>query len=91
MVVFTARDDERAWLGSGMALSALWLAATRQGLAVAPQTHVIEDPRLRAQLRRQVFDDLGWPQVLLRVGWPQARLQPPPRTPRRPLAEVLRG
>ncbi|ROR90842.1 Acg family FMN-binding oxidoreductase [Nocardioides aurantiacus] len=89
--VYTAADDPLAWLRSGMALSAVWLEATRQGLAVAPQTHALEQPRLRSQLRHDVFDDLGWPQVVLRVGWPQSRHHLLPHTPRRPLSEVVRA
>lgn len=88
--IYTGGDDEPAWLRSGMALSALWLAATEQGLALAPQTHLTELPDLRRELRADLFDDLGWPQVILRVGWPQPRLHLLPRTSRRPLADVLR-
>lgn len=90
LALLTAADDEPSWLRCGMALSAVWLEATRQGLSVVPQTHVTEDPDLRRELRRVVLDDLGWPQAVLRVGWPSTRQQPAARTPRRSLDDVVR-
>ncbi len=88
LALLTAADDAPSWLRCGMALSAVWLEATRQGLSVVPQTHVTEDPELRLELRHVVLDDLGWPQALLRVGWPSSRHDPLPRTPRRSFSDV---
>ena len=59
----TVDDDAAAWLGAGTALSALWLEATRGGMALTPTTEVVELDETRALLRREVLHDALHPQV----------------------------
>lgn len=89
VVLFAARDDAAAWLRAGEGLSALWLTAAQSGLSVVPLSQVIEVERTRAAFRAEVLGGLAEPLVLARVGWQAMNRSPLPRTPRRPLEEVL--
>ena len=40
-------------------------------------------------VRRDVLGDSGFPQLVLRVGWPLPRAETLPATPRRPVEEVV--
>ena len=89
VVLFAARDDEASWLRAGEGLSALWLTAAQGGLSVVPLSQVIEVERTRAAFRAEVLGGLAEPLVLARIGWQAMNRTPLPRTPRRPLDEVL--
>lgn len=89
LAICTARDDVRAWLDAGEALSALWLRATIAGLSVVPLSQVIEVAETRRTLIDQLFFAMARPQLLLRIGWQEVTRSPMPATPRRPLDEVL--
>jgi len=89
LAICTAHDDQDAWLRAGETLSALWLDATRAGLSVVPLSQVIEVPEAREALHRDVFAEMALPQLLLRIGWQEIARSNLPRTPRRPLGEVL--
>ncbi len=67
VVLFGAEDDRAAWLRAGQALSAVWLHATLQGLAVLPFSQVIEIDGTRAMMRR-ILSHLGHPYLVLRLG-----------------------
>ncbi len=85
-VLTTDTDRPADWLAGGQALMRVLLVATREGIASSQLNQPIEIPALRQQLR----DELrlpGWPQVVLRLGYPAGPL--PPATPRRPAAELL--
>ena len=90
VAIGTVDDDAAAWLGAGSALSALWLDATRGGMALTPSTEVVELDERRRLLRREVLHDALHPQVVARIGWPAAAHAPAPTTPRRPLEDVIR-
>jgi nitroreductase len=90
VAIGTVDDDAAAWLGAGSALSALWLEATRAGMALTPTTEVVELDATRRLLRREVLHDALYPQVVARIGWPAAAHAPAPSTPRRPLEDVIR-
>jgi len=62
------------------------LAATAQGLVCSQLNQPIEFPALR-QLLRDELRLPGWPQVILRLGYPAG--SPPPPPPRRPADDVL--
>jgi nitroreductase len=85
----TGHDDQAAWLQAGQTLSALWLHATRAGLSIVPLSQVIEVPETRGALHEDVLAGMAHPQLLLRVGWQEIARTTLPRTPRRPLDEVL--
>lgn len=82
-------DDIGAWLRTGEGLSALWLQATREGLSVVPLSQVIELDETRQRLRIDVLRRLGFPHILIRVGWQAISRGTVPTTPRRPLDDVL--
>jgi nitroreductase len=85
-VLSTDTDRPVDWLAGGQALMRVLLAGTAEGLASSQLNQPIEIPELRQQLR----DELrlaGWPQLVLRLGYPVGP-QPPP-TPRRPVADIL--
>ena len=88
VAVATVDDDRLSWLRAGETLSALWLATIPQGLSVLPLSQVAEVPQTREELR-DVLDGAGWPQLLVRLGWQEIIREELPRTPRRPVEEVL--
>ncbi len=90
IAICTARDDQRAWLQAGMAMSAVWLQATTDGLSVLPSSQVVEVDATRRLLEHEVFSDLARPQIVLAIGWPTPSHRPTARSPRRSLQEVLR-
>src|SRR5262245_4970234 len=89
VVICAPTDDPPAWLRAGEALSAMWLDATTDGLSIVPLSQVIEVPETRDALRLDVLGGLANPLVLVRVGWQAISRSQLPRTPRRPVDEVL--
>jgi nitroreductase len=90
LIVLCAPDDDpAAWLTAGEGLSAMWLAATLDGLSVVPLSQVVEVAETRAAFQLGVLGDLARPLVLVRVGWQAISRSHLPRTPRRPVDEVL--
>jgi hypothetical protein len=89
VVLATGTDDRAAWLRTGEALSALWLHATIDGLSVVPLSQVIEVDETRQALRFGVLDKTLVPQILVRIGWQEIGISQRPRTPRRPVDDVL--
>lgn len=90
LLIMRGRDDDTdAWLRTGEGLSALWLRATREGLTVVPLSQVIELDETRETLRGDLLRGLGYPHLLVRVGWQAIGRATLPKTPRRPLDDVL--
>jgi nitroreductase len=85
-VLTTDTDRPADWLVGGQALMRVLLAATAEGLVSSQLNQPIEIPALRQQLRDELRLS-GWPQIVLRLGYPAGPLPPP--TPRRPAADVL--
>jgi hypothetical protein len=83
-------DDPAAWLATGLGLSAMWLRAEREGLAVVPLTRPIEVEETRNSLAADVLAGLLVPHLVVRVGWLPIGRRQFQRTPRRPLEEILR-
>ncbi|KUL38500.1 nitroreductase [Streptomyces sp. NRRL F-4489] len=80
----TTGDGPADWLRAGQALQRVLLLATREGLVGSFATQPLEWPDLR-WLVRDPRSGAGHVQMVLRLGYgPQG-----PRTPRRPVAEVL--
>lgn len=65
------------------------LTATALGLACCPITEPLEVRETREAVRADVFDSGGYPQMLLRVGWPPINADPLPSTPRRDVSEIV--
>jgi nitroreductase len=82
-VLYTAGDGIRDWLGAGQALERVLLTATAHGVSSTPMTQAIEVPQLRQLL--DAPDELNTVQSIIRLGYAGRG----PRTPRRPLADVL--
>ncbi|MBS2937864.1 nitroreductase family protein [Nocardioides sp. J2M5] len=89
VVLFDGQDDPAAWLRAGEGLSALWLAATADGLSVVPLSQLVEVPETRRAFQHDVLGGLAHPLVLVRVGWQAIGRDDLVRTPRRPLDDVL--
>ncbi|MFE9324983.1 Acg family FMN-binding oxidoreductase [Nocardia sp. NPDC052278] len=89
LVLATRGDDRGSRLNAGEALSAVLLTATNVGLATCVLTEPLEIPALRHRVRAGVLDDYGYPQALIRIGWPPTSSHPLPMTPRRAVEEVL--
>lgn len=85
----TEADDRLAWLRAGEATSVVLLTATALGLAGCPVTEPLELRDIHTAVRRDVFGASGFPQLLLRVGWPPINADPLPPTPRRPLDDTV--
>jgi nitroreductase len=90
LIVCTSSDDTISRVRAGEALSAVWLAATADGLAVVPLSQALGVEQTRRELQVSVLGDLAFPQILMRVGWAPLNRDPLPPTPRRPLRETLR-
>lgn len=89
LVIATETDDPEGWLRAGEALSMLWLHAMKDGLSVVPLSQVVEVDETRAALHHEVLGGVLHPQLLVRTGWQEISRSSLPRTPRRPLDEVL--
>lgn len=88
ILVISARDQTAAnILRSGEALSKVLLEATMTGLATCTLTHLTEHQATSNIV--SVLTGRPLPQVLIRVGVAPTLEDPPPPTPRRPLADVL--
>lgn len=84
-VIGTDSEEPIAWLHAGLALSHVLLRATADGLATSFLSQAIEVPELRPRLA-ELLGHPGYPQLLLRVGYPTRDARP---APRRGLADVL--
>jgi nitroreductase len=82
-------DDVAGWLRTGEAMSDLWLEATRAGMSVIPMSQPMEVESIRHEIARTVLASRFEPHLLLRVGWQAIGRRGLPRTPRRPLRDVL--
>lgn len=89
LLVHTHADDRLSWLHAGEAGSAVLLSATALGMATCPMSEPLELSRTRALIRGDVLDDIGYPQLIIRVGWAATSANEVPVSPRRPLAEVM--
>lgn len=84
-------DGPADWLRTGEGLSALWLRATRAGLSVVPLSLPVEVEAVRLELKHFVVEDAFVPHMMVRIGWQAIGRSELPRTPRRPVAEVIRS
>jgi nitroreductase len=83
-VLGTAGDGPRDWVHAGQALQRVLLFACQHGLQASYLNQPIQVPSLRPRLQALAGD--GWPQVLLRFGYPLDEI---PNAPRRPVEQVI--
>jgi len=84
-VLGTDSDTPRDWLHAGMALQQVLLVANAAGLQSSYLNQPIQVPELRSKLL-DLTEARGFPQVFIRLGYPDD-VTPP--SPRRPLDEVI--
>ncbi|MGK2952042.1 MAG: Acg family FMN-binding oxidoreductase [Thiobacillus sp.] len=84
-VLGTPGDALMDWLAAGQALQRLLLTARPHGLQASYLNQPIEVAPLRTRLGL-LTGQAGFPQILLRLGYPQGDV---PATPRRPLDAVI--
>ena len=72
---------------AGLALETVLLAATSVGMVASFLNQVVQQEAYRPDLAA-LFDEVGHPQVVLRIGRPLVDV---PLTPRRPLTDVTLG
>ena len=83
-VLTTPHDDVSAWINAGQALERVLLVATVEGLVATFANQPLEAPQLR-WLVREPDRPIGFPQMILRLGYAPAA----PATPRRPIEDVI--
>ena len=81
----SSEDTVPHWLDAGELLQEVLLTAEHAGLACSYFNMPMHVPEIRARLRA-LLGVPSWPQLLLRIGY---CLEETPRTPRRPLEDVL--
>jgi nitroreductase len=86
-VLLVPRDGRTEWLQAGRALENLLLTITAEGLVASFLNQAVQQEEFRPELAA-VVGEVGAPQMVLRIGEPLVTV---PRTPRRPLADVLDG
>jgi hypothetical protein len=91
LVLATTTDDKVSRLRAGEAVSAVLLAATDLRLATCPLSQPLEIGTTRELLRDRVLGGLGFPQMVLRLGWAPTNVGPVPATSRRAVDDVLSG
>jgi hypothetical protein len=85
LAVIMGEDSVPHWLDAGEMLEQLLLTVVREGLHFSYFNLPIHVPEYRARIRG-LLGSSAWPQLLLRIGYCLAM---PPRTPRRPLDDVI--
>jgi nitroreductase len=88
-VLASTGDSFESWLAAGQALSAVLLAATREGLSTCTLSQISEIVETRNQVREHLLANTGVPQLAVRIGWPVAGELPGPATPRRALSDCV--
>jgi Nitroreductase family len=82
-VLFTDGDQPLDWVHAGEALSGVLLTATFEGLATSMMSDLIEVESAREGLRR-LLAGVGWPILVLRIGYASRNATPIGTAPRRP-------
>ncbi len=87
LVALCSRQETPAdWFVAGQAMQRVLLRAAAKGLSASFFSQTVEVPSVRARLR-EALGEVGWPQLLFRLGYGR----PLRATPRRPVELVLRS
>ncbi|HEY0167267.1 MAG TPA: hypothetical protein VGB75_09505 [Jatrophihabitans sp.] len=87
-VLLTQSDSPLEHLRAGESMMWLMLQAELRGLVTCPLSQAVDLVAFRSRLKIL----MGWqgvPQMMLRIGYPPAHAAQAPRTPRRPVVDVL--
>lgn len=87
-VVLTDFDRPGDHLEAGRAMMRLMIAAELNGVSSCPLSQAVDFAEFRSRVQR-VMGWVGYPQMMLRLGYPAASTADLVRTPRRPVADVL--
>jgi nitroreductase len=87
-VVFTDGDSAVDHLHSGEAMMRLMLQAELSGVATCPLSQAVDFAAFRTRVQG-LMGWVGYPQMMLRIGYPVGPPEELPRTPRREPAAVL--
>jgi nitroreductase len=87
-VVFTESDSPLDQLRSGRAMMRMMLAAQLQGLSTCPLSQAVDFAAFRARVQG-LMGWVGYPQMMVRIGYPGAPVDELVATPRRGPAAVL--
>jgi nitroreductase len=87
-VVLTDFDNAVDHLAAGQAMMRLMIAAQLRGLATCPLSQAVDFAEFRTRVQR-VMGWVGYPQMMLRVGYPGGPASELVRTPRRDVSAVL--
>lgn len=87
-VLFTDGDEPLDWIHAGEALSALLLTATSERLASSMMSDLIEVGSARETLRR-TLGHVGWPMIVVRIGYRAPGAAPIGKAPRREPFEAV--
>lgn len=87
-VFLTDADGTRDHLTAGMSMMRFMIAAELAQLSTCPLSQAVDFAEFRTRVRR-AMEWVGAPQMMLRVGYPNAPTSELPRTPRRPPSSVL--
>jgi nitroreductase len=87
-VLLTESDSALEQLQAGEAMMRLMLEAELRGLVTCPLSQGVDLVAFRSRIRT-LMGWQGYPQMMLRLGHPAVDALPVPRTPRRPVADVL--
>jgi len=74
--------DTLDWIHAGEALSAVLLTATSEGLASSMMSDLVEVGTARETLR-QMLGHVGWPMIVIRIGYRAPGVPPIGKAPRR--------
>lgn len=84
-VLLSDWEGPAEWLAAGEALAHLLLRAQAEGVSASFLNQPVEDAGLRSRLRK-VLGEHGFPQLVLRLGYPLTESRP---TPRRALEDAV--
>ena len=87
-IVYGLDDEPGSWVRAGEALSAMWLYATEQNIALLPLSAAVEEPFTRHTLNKTLAG-LGYAHLSVRLGVADPNEPSSPRTPRLPDGETI--
>ncbi|MFQ3613183.1 MAG: hypothetical protein SNJ68_05640 [Cyanobacteriota bacterium] len=87
VVLGSGQEDVPGWLEVGQGLQRVLLTARQLGLQASYLNQTLQVQSLRPEVQKLV-QGIGFPQILLRLGYTLEKIPP---SPRRPLENVLLG